>query len=144
MLDRCVEYDEDRKICIAHQNGKKYTLNNDGNYRIRKVRVDGCLPQSVNEQRCDFLMHAVRNEENKAIFIELKGGALSDAVKQVSDTIAYVKHELQGSKMCVRIVGTSDVPNIVNSPGYKKLSKEVNGNIKRATNRVLIENIENI
>lgn len=146
MLDGCIEYDEDRKVCVASENGKKYTLNNASNYKVKKVKVDGCIPQKKGEHRCDFLMYATRDEDRKAIFIELKGGALIDAVQQVYDTVVYLKPEVAGSKIYVRIVGSGDVPDFKNSPHYRKLVREIESvsRIRRATNKVLIENIENI
>lgn len=144
ILNSCIKYNEVRKVCVASEHGKRYTLNNTSNYKIKKVRIDGCIPQKIGEKRSDFLFQAIKGEKKKAIFIELKGGALMDAVKQLYDTITYLKSELKGDEIYARIVGTSDVPKIKSSAYYQKLFRETKGNIKRATNRVLIENIENI
>lgn len=144
ILSSCVEYHDKRKVCVASEFGKTYTLNNTSNYRIRKVKVDKCLLQKEGEKRCDYLFHLDNNEGQRAIFIEFKGGATTDAVKQLYDTVIYLKNELANCQLNVRIVGTRDTPNIENSPHYRKLMREIEfpkGTIKRATNRVLIENI---
>ena len=144
ILDACIEYNENRKVCVASQLGKTYTLNNVSNYKIRKVRVDNCLLQKEGERRCDYLMNVDHDETPRAIFIELKGGALTDAVKQLYATIIYLKKEFSSCRIDARIVGTRDSPDIINSPHYRKLAREVeltNGTIKRATNKALTENI---
>ncbi len=43
ITDKCVEFDEERKICIAVEKGKTYRLNNNSGYKIRKVKVDKCI-----------------------------------------------------------------------------------------------------
>ena len=141
---KCIEYHENRKICVASENGKTYTLNNKSNYKIKKVRIDKCILQQEGEHRCDFLMHATRDKDEKAYFIELKGGALMDAVQQLYDTIVYLKKELTSCEINARIIGKGDTPNLKNSAYYKKLVREIShtrGTIIRATNKALTENI---
>lgn len=144
ILNNCIEYQENRKICIASEKGKTYTLNNTSNYTVKKVKVDKCLKQGIGEKRCDFLMHLSNGKHQRAFFIELKGSALADAVKQVYDTIIYLKKEVINCEINARIVGSGDTPDLANAPNYKKLAREVlktKGTIKRATNKVLTENI---
>ena len=79
----------------------------------------------------------------RAIFIELKGGGLSDALKQLYATIIYLKEEFKGYRRDVRIVGSKDVPGFINLPDYRKLAKEVfptGGTIERGTNNIYTEN----
>ena len=142
--DKCVEYHDNRKICVASQNGKTYTLKNASNYKIKKVIIDTCILQKAGEKRCDFLMHASTAGEQKAFFIELKGGALLDAIEQIYDTVIYLKQEFRNNVLNARIVGKGDTPNLVNSAIYKKLFREISntkGTIDRATNKVLTETI---
>lgn len=60
-----------------------------------------------------------------AIFIELKGIGLSQALKQLYSTIIYLKQGFSDHRIEARIVGSRDVPGFTNIPDYKKLFKEV-------------------
>lgn len=137
----CVVFEEKRKICVASENGKIYKLNNVSNYDIKKVKVDNCIP-NIGEKRCDYLME-IKNI-NKAIFIELKGGDLAHALKQIYNTILYLKQEFKNYQIDARIVGSRDVPGFINLPFYTKLEREIRnskGKIIRGTNNIYTETI---
>lgn len=138
--NECVEFDEKRKICIAFENGKTYKLNNNSNYKIRKVRVDKCIAQKMGEQRCDFLMEI--KIIKRVIFIELKGGDLVHALRQIYSTITYLKKEFENYQTDARIVGSGDVPGFINVPDYRRLLRELlpDGTILTRTN-IYTENI---
>lgn len=141
--EKCIEFDEHRKICVAEENGKKYVLNNTSNLKIKKVKVDKCLEQNEGEKRCDYLM-SIDVPKRQAIFIELKGSDLIKATFQIIETLEFLKEDFKGYQLDVRIVGSRDVPNMIQTPIYKKLAsiiKPSGGEIKRATNNVLTENI---
>ena len=142
ILEKCIEFNEKRKICIAYENGKKYQLNNVSEIAIRKVKVDKCLSQNIAEKRCDFLMNT--DDLKRVFFIELKGGDLNKAVIQIYSTIVYLKTEFLNYRIDARIVGSKDVPGFKNTPDYKRLAKEIlptKGTIERATNKIYTENI---
>ncbi len=142
ILNDCVEFDEARKICIAFENGKTYRLNNNSSYKIRKVKVDKCVAQDIGEKRCDYLMEVKSIE--RVIFIELKGGDLAHALKQLHSSIIYLKPEFINYQINVRIVGSRDVPGFINTPYFVKLKKEINptkGKIERGTNNIYTESI---
>jgi len=142
ILSKCIEFNEKRKICIAIENGKKYVLINDSDLIIRKVKIDGCLPQNNNEKRCDFLMNV--ESIKRVFFIELKGGDLVKAVNQITSSIDYLKKEFVGYQIEARIIGSRDVPNLISDPNYVRLAKRVlptNGEIIRATNKIYKESI---
>ena len=143
IIDQCTEYYDERRTCIAKENGKIYRLENVSGYQIRKVKVDKCFPQRLGEKRCDYLMVVNTQDLKRAIFIELKGGALNDAVKQIHSTIIYVKTEFLDFQVDARIVGTRNVPAFKNTPDYLKLSREIGSSdrIKISTNREYSENI---
>ena len=139
--NECVEFEEKRKICIAFEKGKMFKLNNNSNYRIKKVKVDNCIPNN-GERRCDYLMEI--KSVNKVIFIELKGGDLAHALKQIYNTIIYLKPEFKNYQIDARIVGSRDVPGFISLPYYSKLEREIrssNGKIIRGTNNIYTENI---
>ena len=139
--EKCVECHDERRECVAYENGKKYTLVNSQGFKIKKVKVDKCLLQKKGDKRCDYLMSI--EEKKRVIFIELKGGRFSDAVKQLCATIVYLRSEFKGYQIDARIVGRGDVPGIISTPDYRRLEREIgpNGTIKRATNNIYSENI---
>src|SRR5437867_3181568 len=108
--EECVEYDEARPICIASENNKIFRLINKSGFKIRKVKVDRCLSQKAGERRCDYLMSLTERQNQRVIFIELKGGALNDAVEQILSTIIFLKKEFINRRIDARIVGSRDVP----------------------------------
>ncbi len=140
--NECIEFDEERKICIAIENGKIYKLNNVSGFKIRKVKVDNCILQKPEDRKCDYLMEI--KSVGRVIFIELKGGDLVHALKQLFSSISYLKSEFINYQIDVRIVGSRDVPGFINTPDYLRLFKIVrptNGLIKRSTNKIYSENI---
>lgn len=140
--DECVEFDEKRKICIANENGKTYKLFNNSNYKIRKVKVDKCIKQKQRQKICDFLMEI--EIITRVIFIELKGGDLDEALKQIYSSIMHLESEFQNYQIEVRIVGSRDTPGFINLPDYTKLAKKLaksKGKIIRATNKLYEESI---
>lgn len=141
ILNECIEFDEERKICIAFEKGKTYRLNNNSNYKIKKVKVDECISQNAGEKRCDYLMEI--KSIKRVIFIELKGGDLVHALRQLYSAIYYLKTEFRNYQVDIRIIGSRDVPGFINIPEFKKLAKEIlpNGTIERATNNIYSENI---
>ena len=137
----CIQYFDERKICIAFEKGKTYKLNNNSNHKIKKVKVDKCM-FDLGEKRCDYLMQIERIE--RVIFIELKGGDLVHALKQIYTTIVYLRAEFKNYRIDARIVGSKDVPGFISLPFYRKLDIEIRkhkGQIIRATNNIYIENI---
>lgn len=140
--DECIEFDEERKVCIAFEKGKTYRLNNNSSYNIRKVKVDKCIEQGIGEKRCDYLMEI--KSIKRVIFIELKGGDLAHALKQLYSSITLLKNEFGNFRIDARIVGSRDVPGFISLPDYLKLEKEIHsakGKIERATNNIYSENI---
>src|ERR1043166_2441859 len=105
ITNNCVEFHEKRKNCVAEENGKKYILKNGSNFKIKKVRVDKCLPQKEKEHRCDYLMSIDNQNNDRVFFIELKGCRFLDAVEQIFDTILYLKGSFINYRLDARIVG---------------------------------------
>ena len=140
--DNCIEFWDERKICNAYENGKKYELINVSSYKIRKVRVDNCLAQTEGQRICDYLMEI--EEKKRVIFIELKGGDLNSAIEQIHSTAIFLNDEFIGYRKDARIIGGRDVPGFTNTPNYKKLAKIIlttKGTIERATNKFYTEKI---
>jgi hypothetical protein len=134
----CVEYDEVRKLCVAEENGRKYLLDNGRDrYLIRKVKLDGCVAVPVGNKQCDFLFSVDAQQSNRVFFVELKGGDVLQALKQINDTIDFMRLEFAGYRIDARIVSSKGVP-YAESRHYKRLLRKVDptgGNIKIATNK---------
>jgi len=144
ILKECIEFDEVRKICVAEENGKKFEIINKSQFQIRKIKVDFCLNQLGNQKRCDYLMSIDKSNKPIVFFIELKGGDLIKAVKQLNDSIFFLKSEFHHYIVNARIIGSRDVPQIINNPEYRKLlrvTKASSGTIKRNTNKIMSEQI---
>ncbi len=144
ILKACIEHEDNRNECVAYENGKTFKLVNQSGFVVRKVKVDKCLPQGEGEKRCDFLFSIDCPEMKRVFFIELKGGRLVDAVKQIHGTINYLKEDFKGYVLEARIVGSGDVPNLRANPYYLRLQRAIHpikGTIKRATNKYLEETI---
>lgn len=144
IFQKCIEYNDQRRNCVASENGKVFTLNNISGYKVRKVKIDKCLMQKVGEKRCDYLMNINDSDLKKVFFIELKGGKILDGVKQIHQTFEYLKNEFENYIVEARIVGSNSVPNIKADPSYLKLRRELvktKGDIVIRTNNSLTERI---
>ncbi len=97
---------------------------------------------TLKEKDVIYLMEIKSIE--RVIFIELKGGDLVHALKQIYTTILCLKAEFKNYQIDARIVGTRDVPGFISVPSYSKLEREIRkckGQIIRATNNIYVENI---
>lgn len=140
--EACVEFSDKRKSCVAIEKGKRYELKNNSGVLVRKVKIDKCVGQDESEQRCDFIFDI--ESSRRVYFIELKGGKLTKAIKQLYSTILYLKGEFNGYRMDARVVGSKDVPDFKNNFHYRKLVSEIRpggGTIERGTNNIYIESI---
>lgn len=138
----CIEFDEPRKIGIASENGKKYELINKSGFKLRKIKIDNCIQQNKYEKRCDYLFLIDKNPDDTiAHFVELKGGAISDALKQILETHEFLKPELKTMDIKARIICSVNNPQIIYNQTYRKLFQRTKGNIKIASNKFLTETI---
>jgi hypothetical protein len=142
ILKTCIDFEDNRKECVASEKGKTFKLENKSEVTVKKVKVDKCIPQNVGEGRCDFLMDI--QENRKVFFIELKGGNLDKALCQITDSISYLKSEYKNYIFEARIVGSKDLPNFLSSNNYRRLAKLVlptKGKIIYRTNKFHTESI---
>jgi len=131
----CIEFRDKRAKCVAQQKGRKFTLINNSGHLISKVKIDGCV---IKEERtkCDYLFKVEAASNARALFVELKGGGLNDAMKQILSTIDYLKDELHGWRLDARIVSSGNVPDLKSFPNYRELNRAVRktgGDIDRKT-----------
>ncbi len=67
-----------------------------------------------------------------------------EAVKQINESINYLKSEFNDYIINARIIGSRDVPKIISGAEYRKLLKVTKltlGTIKRNTNKIMSEKI---
>lgn len=143
-FEKCSEYHDTRKVCIASENGKTYKLENLSGLKIRKLKVDKCFSQKTGQKICDYIMSIEGEEIYRSFFIELKGSGLDTALQQILSTIEYFNNDFNGYRLEARIVGTRDIPRFLNSIHYRKLASKVystGGSIVRATNSFYLEKV---
>ena len=118
MFENCVEIKSRRKIFTAKEEGKAYTLINNANFDITKIRVDGCVFKD-KIKKCDWLFIV---EVHKAIFVELKGRDIKGGLKQLAITYENLKNAIGNKQIWFRLcVGEKNsVPKSVRSDRYYK------------------------
>lgn len=105
---------------VCKEKGRSFSLINNSNYFVQKVRVDGKLITAGN--KCDYAIDASKNEITDKIFlIELKGADLSHACKQIHETYNYFKEHYQTHYYLFRIIVSKTKKPELNSIEYKKL-----------------------
>jgi len=143
--DKCILALDKRPECVVSENGKTYSLINNSMFIVKQVKGDKCLHQEVGEKRCDYLMIINDKKIRRVFFIELKGGNISEGIKQIMSTIQYLTNELIGYRIDARVIGKgSNIPEVRNTPAYVKLMKKVKlekGTLEISTNKFYTENI---
>lgn len=116
---------EQSGICrtiVCKEKGRSFSLINNSNYFIHKIRVDGALIKTGS--KCDFAIDASKNEKSEKIFlIELKGSDLSHACKQIHETYNYFKENYHSNNYLFRIIVSKIKTPELNSLEYKKLKR---------------------
>lgn len=117
---------------ICKEKGRCFSLINNSNFYIQKIRVDGKLIKAGN--KCDYAIDASKKDNTEKIFlIELKGSDLSHACKQIQETYTFFKNKYQSNQYLFRIIVSKFKKPELNSIEYKKLKileKTDNINIK--------------
>ncbi len=129
MFVECTEIKSRRKIFTAKEEGKTYTLNNQGDFEIAKVKIDGCVLKDANK-KCDWMFLV---EDEIVIFVELKGSDVNGGLKQLHDTYFRLKNNLRYRNFRFRIcVGEKNsVPRSVRANKIYTILFEVSqGNIR--------------
>ena len=133
MFEGCIKENDKRKIFTAEEDGKKYTLLNNSNLTIEKIKIDKCVFYE-EVKKCDWLFWIDRRD---VIFVELKGSDITQGVKQLYETYENLKNKIEFNKIWFRLsVGSKNsVPkSIKNNILYKKLFFISKDNIKIGKN----------
>jgi hypothetical protein len=111
---QCIAHEEGlykttRKTVVLEERGRRYCLENRSGLVITKVKVEGCVTSGHNQKGCEAILVVETVENNdwqptKAFFVELKGCAVRDALKQLDNTYETTKSYLMGIALFGRIV----------------------------------------
>src|SRR5690348_2840492 len=94
----------------AKERGKKFIFDNRSGKTVCRVKVDNCLIASTNFKKCDFLFKVC--ELDKYYLVELKGGGIDDAIKQIVSTYDIVNAKIKAvSGNYIGIIVSSSVPS---------------------------------
>lgn len=134
----CIEFCDTRSQVKCEERGKRYILKNTKACRVIKFHMDGgVIKQDAavpgGTLKCDNVI-AIKDDVQKAIFVELKGENVAHALKQLLATLEREKELVKScGKVYVRIVLASAVPKLQTTKEYISLQKLVlqkGGNIK--------------
>jgi len=121
-------------VLSDHKSRCEYRGTNPLRKELVHYRIDGhVLPSSANK-KCDHLL--MNLPDQRAYFVEIKGSDLTQAAKQINQTINELSPQLKGYSLEARVVLTK-----VNSPDlrasdYLKLQKRMKalgGSLEKAT-----------
>lgn len=125
-INGCLDFKGQCTVLKCEENKKVYRLTTE-NCRIAKYHVDGGLINDTT-QKCDYMLICYGNE-NKIIFVELKGNDTNHACDQLSATINLLAKRftaIDNKRFYARIVNTKSVPNIKTTVHYKNLRTKLN------------------
>lgn len=126
----------------AHENGKKFVLNNISKKSICKIRVDDCLIKDKQIRKCDFFFSV--NEDRKFYLVELKGQSIIDAVEQIKSTFNIVNSKLkEDAKNYTGIVVSSAGPKAADQK-FKTLQQKIYKDQKLMIKRKQMHYMENV
>lgn len=115
-----------------------YILDNDLNHEIVVYRIDNGIISITNGNKCDY---GIYTENKNLILIELKGGAVNDAVTQMNSTITQLItiKSIECNAVHGRVITSrTPCPNIMHSYTFnlKKRLKELNGSLRIQTRQL--------
>ena len=112
-LASCISQCNDRQpiiVCTGSTNSSEYRALNIKRALVRQYQIDGEVFTGNECKKCDWL---VLNDDSKnAFFVELKGGHISDGIKQINNTVKLLMEELQNFQIFGRIIGKSTTHNV--------------------------------
>lgn len=92
---KCAEFEDARQSVVLRDQKSKSEYR--GENRARKslvcLRVDGCLINTIQVKKCDYLLLVC--SDNIANFIELKGTDIKTAIEQLASSVRLTIEQLQ-------------------------------------------------
>lgn len=78
---------------VAKEKGKEFRLHNKSKKTVCRVRIDDCLIKDKRSKRCDYLFKICETEHY--FLVELKGGEVDEAIKQIISTFDFINKKLK-------------------------------------------------
>lgn len=102
---------------------------------VYKVKVDGGLISDYRE-RCDYLVHWEKEQNSFVFFVELKGGDVDKACRQLERTIDYTKEKFGDFENKHCIIVCSKYPSVDSTvQRYKQIMKKKGFDVQIKTNK---------
>lgn len=147
---KCEEFCDHRtKIVLKDRKGKsQFLVNNPNHYQVCCLLIDGCLIESQEEEKTDFLLlKCPEKDDDKtsaAYFVELKGSNLIKAVRQINNSLNILLPKLAEYSIINGRIVTTRIDKIdLGHTEYRALEKrlkKLNGTLDKKS--ILME--ENI
>lgn len=110
---------------VSEENTRKHIGNNPDRLHCRRYHVDGYILKSQDGNKCDYLL--VNDDGKDAYFIEMKGGEIDDAPKQLEASIEALKDSLKGYYFFQRIVCSKAGTHKMNGSVILQWKRKYNG-----------------
>lgn len=103
IFENGLEFSDRRAEIVCKDRSKRcYRGMNPDEKLFCRYLVDGGLITTKKQAKCDYLI--IGGSEQKAYFIELKGGDITHAAKQIDSTLDELEEDLDGFVLFGRIV----------------------------------------
>ncbi|MEI6409854.1 MAG: hypothetical protein WCR52_10755 [Bacteroidota bacterium] len=123
----CTKFHDNRTQIVLKENRSEYQAKNADKKKVQVCKVDGCLLDTDELQKCDYLLLV----DGSARFIELKGCDIGTAIEQLIATVNILMPGLQKNyPTAYSIIVSTRTPKIINQKKWealKKLMKRYNG-----------------
>lgn len=104
----------ENKSCCYFRNPKRI--------KLEKIKVDGGLISSTEQEKCDYIVHW---QDNFVAYIELKGGDLIKVFSQIENTIKLTKENFEGFQTFQCIIVCSRIRLPSNDSTVIRLKKQM-------------------
>jgi hypothetical protein len=106
-----------------------------------RIKVDNCLIKDENTQKCDYAFFRCKTEDY--YFVELKGGDINTAYKQLKNTIYFFKEKIKlENEKIIGIMVTSGLPASANQKFLKMkeefIKQKIGNSLQKFTNQGII------
>lgn len=103
-----------KPVVVKGEHDRKFTLTVPKSATVKKIRIDDGLVSGNQSKKCDWAITVNPSTQEYFFFIELKGGDLAHAVKQLEASIIELKRlhgaykQKQAHAVCSRIIPSFD------------------------------------
>lgn len=141
---RCREYHKKVSKAVAEENGLAFELINDSDYVITKWRIDDCVLNTEDGNKCDYLL--IVEKTSACYWIELKDQDFDDACLQIYSAIKNITEANNYKNHFARVIlgrFTEDKNRIDNIRyiNQKKLINTIGKNNLKHKTKILTETI---